>query len=107
MQLLTNQQGLYHLTRHGDIDKIHQWVISNREEAIGDALICVAKDSDRDSLKMLFTAGANINAKDKDGNTGLHVATKLGNEKTIKGFIGYSADINTKNSAGLTPLHLA
>ncbi|KAI8909488.1 ankyrin repeat protein [Gorgonomyces haynaldii] len=65
-----------------------------------------------DICRELLKSGANINAKDKLGDTPLHIAAKAGN--IDKGNIPFcqflldsGAQINSKNSQGLTPLHSA
>jgi len=49
-----------------------------------------------------------VNAKDSDGITPLHIAAKLGNDKVAGALLERGADLNTKDSHfGQTPLHSA
>ncbi|WP_346863681.1 ankyrin repeat domain-containing protein [uncultured Draconibacterium sp.] len=57
------------------------------------------------AIGFLIEMGANINAKDKDGNSPLHIATSCPrNNKIISELLKYGADINSKNNEGVTPL---
>lgn len=51
--------------------------------------------------------GADVNAKDKDGNTPLHLAAQNGQAQDVIGLVKYGADINLANKDGKTPLSLA
>ena len=63
-------------------------------------------------IKELCKAGEDVNAKDKDGNTALHVAASkpywLENSTIllIEELINAGADINAKNDDGKTPYDL-
>ena len=89
-------------------------------------LFDVIKANDLDKVKILITEGsANINAKDRDGNTFLNITLKLTEKLSItlyptkerenqieelikiaKFLIENGADVNTKNNRGITPLML-
>lgn len=88
-----------------------------------------------ETVKTLIDCGAEVNAKDDDGNTSLHYAVALGKlnffqstnlnielnqslfklfphfclgrDKTVKILIENGAEINCKDKNGLTPLHNA
>ncbi len=50
---------------------------------------------------------ANVNAKDKNGDTCLHFASGLGYRRMLYELIEYGADVNEVNDNGESPLHLA
>jgi hypothetical protein len=59
-------------------------------------------------LTIFLELGANINAKDYDGNTALHFASGSGfNVTGVKKLIEYGAKINALNNANQTPLEYA
>ncbi|WP_341815111.1 ankyrin repeat domain-containing protein [Wolbachia endosymbiont (group A) of Chalcis sispes] len=51
--------------------------------------------------------GANINAKDKNGNTSLHLAAMNGKIDVAKVLLKHNADVNAKNNEGKTALYYA
>jgi len=48
-----------------------------------------------------------INIPDYDKNTLLHLAVMHNHLETVSLLLGFKADVNARNSAGMTPLHLA
>lgn len=56
--------------------------------------------------QMLASAGVNINAFDKNGNTPLHIAASNGLVGVIAALLQAGAKPNIKNKAGSTSLHL-
>ena len=48
-----------------------------------------------------------VNVKDKDGNTPLHLAVKEGNPKRVEVLLRYGADVNAKVGMDMTSLHYA
>lgn len=56
---------------------------------------------------MLDKSKESLEAKDKDGNTGLHVAAQLDNVEAVNLLLKAGADVKAKNEQGRTPLHVA
>ena len=55
----------------------------------------------------MINAGADVHAKNNDGNTPLHAAAWKGNAEVIPVLIKAGADVHAKNNDGNTPLHSA
>jgi len=55
----------------------------------------------------LIQAGANVNAKDEDGNTTLHYAVKINNIEIVKAIIKAGADVEAEDNMRNTPLIIA
>src|SRR5688572_15945892 len=69
-------------------------------------LQCVEKTNEA-AIMRLLSEGVNINCKNKDGDTGLHIALYSKNYKLVDLFLRQSSvDINAKNANGNTPLHV-
>ena len=60
-----------------------------------------------DEIVNLIRSGANVNAKYKEDGSPLHLASHLGDDRTIETLIELRADVNARNDDGRTPLHLA
>jgi ankyrin repeat protein len=58
-------------------------------------------------VKALIDKGADVNAKDKDGQTALMLAAGGGYTEIVKALIEKGADVNAKNNTGDTALSLA
>ena len=52
-------------------------------------------------------AGADINAKDNNGDTPLMIACRWSNEKKVRWLIKAGADFNIKNNAGESAVEIA
>ncbi|KAK2591217.1 hypothetical protein QQS21_011102 [Conoideocrella luteorostrata] len=70
-------------------------------------LLRTAKEGQEDVAKLLLKKGADIEAKDKYGQTPLSLATEEGREAVAKLLLDKGADIEAKDKHGRTPLSLA
>ena len=59
---------------------------------------------DTETVKKLLAAGANVNAKNKDGVTALSFASDRGHLDIVKILLGNNADVNARSNIGSTPL---
>ena len=65
------------------------------------------KEGQTDKARSLFQIDTDINARDSDGNTLLHLCAALDDSGSIEYFLFKGADSEIKNKNGDTPLHVA
>ncbi|WP_353283576.1 ankyrin repeat domain-containing protein [Wolbachia endosymbiont (group A) of Pogonocherus hispidulus] len=70
-------------------------------------LLINARNGNLDKVKDLIIQGANLEAKDINGNTALHNACSNGHLKVVEYLIEKGASLKAKNKDGKTPLDLA
>lgn len=77
------------------------------QRLLGQKLLWLLEDYqlDPEHFRALIDAGADVNAKDEDGQTPLHYAADRGHSEALKVLINAGADVNAKNENGWTPLH--
>ncbi|RXG69859.1 Ankyrin-3 [Armadillidium vulgare] len=59
------------------------------------------------SIRKLCSQGLDVNAKDNNNKTALHLASYFGNSQIVKELLNHNAVIDVKESNGFTPLHAA
>lgn len=65
------------------------------------------RGEDLKTVKFLLDHGANVDVRDRHGNSLLHLATEFGSKEIIKALLDKGADINAIGEGGDTPLHSA
>lgn len=66
------------------------------------ALFDAAKKGDKEKIRMLVVAGADVNAKDEEGRTALHVASQYGQADAYKTLLA-AREMQELMRAGVTP----
>ena len=71
------------------------------------SLLKAATAGDTATVKRMLESGADINARDRFGDTALHLALKQRHAETVALLISRSPNINLPNALGDTPLHIS
>jgi len=66
-----------------------------------------AADGNIEQVKSLLSRGADVNAKDEQGQTALHLAVVKGHKNIVEFLLAKGAYIEAKDNAWRTPLHYA
>ena len=64
----------------------------------------MSKAGSRDKLELFIESGADVNAKDYDARTALHLASSVGNLPIVKALLERGAEVNAKDRWFGTPL---
>jgi ankyrin repeat protein len=70
-------------------------------------LIAASADGHTEVVRVLLAAKGDLNARDHDGKTPLHLAAGEGFTPVVGALLAGKADINAKDNDGKTPLQLA
>ena len=83
-------------------------VLNTRDPSTGETALHISVKAHQDNwVGFLINKGANVEIRDRDGNTPLHDAALFGDVTAMNYLIGANARINATNSRGETPLILA
>ena len=96
--------------RNGDLEAIKQHITDGVDvNALlfeMPPLAWAAMMGQTEAAELLLQHGADINGKNRDGNTALHLAVFLGHAETAKLLLKSGADVNAKNGDNATPVDL-
>jgi ankyrin repeat protein len=70
-------------------------------------LLGIINSSDIEQVKLLISQGVDINVKNNNGLTALHLVARGGRKDVVELLIDNGADVNNKTNNGMTPLHQA
>jgi ankyrin repeat protein len=77
------------------------------QDTTTESLYKAAAEGDIEKVKSLISAGANVNERDKNGQTALHLAVINGYKDVVELLIAKGAEIDGKGRYNATPLHEA
>lgn len=80
---------------------------NNTEISVAENIIEAIKDIDIVSLNVLLAEGAAVDTVDKEGNTPLMIAAKIGNPRMMEIILAHNPELNAKNNQGDTALMIA
>lgn len=101
------------LVKNGDLAKVNQLIKNGIDVNMLDlkngytALHYAAEYGHLTIAELLLANGADVHAKNNQGQTPLHCAIYSKSEEIISFLVSKGADINSKNNDGMTPLHEA
>lgn len=88
-------------------ESLHIGVDDNVYSEAEEGLLGAVKGNNLGEASRFIADGANINAKDSDGNTPLHIAASKGSLDIVRLLVDSGAIIGDLNNRQATPLHLA
>jgi ankyrin repeat protein len=74
---------------------------------LGQALVWAGAEGDTNTVRVLLSSGANVNAQDHKGNTALMAAAAYNNVRAVKVLLDAGANRTIKNKNGETALSIA
>jgi ankyrin repeat protein len=87
-----------------EVDRLLALILEAKIPDTGLALIEAANKGDSEAVEALLDSGADINARDEQNQTPLHLAAGRGHTPVVKLLLERGADVNAKNLLGRTPL---
>ncbi|MFB8787332.1 MAG: ankyrin repeat domain-containing protein [Potamolinea sp.] len=101
-------RGIYEAIGKGDVNTVRNYLeegFDANSKIPGSTLLLLAlRNNEQEVAQLLIAKGADVNAKNKNGETPLHLARS---QEMAQLLIAKGADVNAKNKNGETPLHLA
>lgn len=91
----------------GKLDADTKTKLNSHKPSFQLSLVEAVKENHIITVKALFAAGADVNTRDKLGETLLHMAAVRGYREMSSLLIAEGAEVNAKDERGLTPLHAA
>jgi len=91
---------------HGNASSVHRYLRSNPTQETKDkAFLASVKGRSVDIARILVEHGANINARDANGDSALHYACEWPTPQysAVKWLVANGADVNASNNDGMTP----
>lgn len=82
-------------------------VDSRDPEQRATALLWAVRTGNQAGCEVLLSRGADIIARDRDGNSAIHHAVLMGRQELIDFLLSAGADVNGTNNRGQTALHLS
>lgn len=58
-------------------------------------------------VQLLIQHQSDVDVKDNDGNTALHLAVDYGHDKVVQQLLEHGSNVSIRNSDGFPPLHWA
>ena len=91
----------------GKLDAVTKTKLNSRKPSFQLSLVEAVKENHMITVKALLAAGADVNTRDKFGETLLHMAAVRGYKEMSSMLITKGAEVNSRDERGLTPLHAA
>ena len=79
--------------------------LNENDREIFAAFLKSGADDLTDTVRALLAGGANVDARDDDGTTPLHLAATSGDAAAIRALLTGGANVNARDKDGFTPLH--